>query len=203
MKIKYFIILFCMSFLASGCWTKSPILAKVKGETITLKEFENQFQKIPPAYRVMFVTPEQKEKLLDRMITEKLMIQEAIKEGLHRNKEIQEKLKMVKNQILIEELIKIKIYDKISVSDEETKKFYDAHQEELTRLFKGKGFDEIKQDVKQFMQRDDTKTRLMFEGWIEKLKKEANITKNLALLGTIEGADKKNDNTRGTKKSKE
>ncbi|MEW6095957.1 MAG: SurA N-terminal domain-containing protein [bacterium] len=183
MKIKYLIMLLCMSFLASGCGTKSPILAKVRGESITIKEFEAQLQKLPSAYRAMFITREQKEKLLDQMIMEKLMVQEAIKEGLHRNKEIQQKLKWVKNQMLIEELIKIKVYDKVSVSDEEAKKFYDIHQKELHRLFKGKTFDEIKQKVKQIMLRDDAKTRLMFNSWIEGLKKEAKITKNLALLG--------------------
>jgi len=183
MKIKYFIIFLCMGFFISGCGSKSPILAKVRGESITLKEFETQLAKIPLAYRSMLVTPEQKEKLLDQMITEKLMIQEAIKEGLHRKKEIQENLRWIKNQMLIEELIKTKIYDKIEISDEETEKFYHANKEQLTRYFKGKPFDKIKKEVKQLMKKDDTKARLMFKNWVEELKKESKITKNLALLG--------------------
>ncbi len=193
MKIKYFIILVCMSFWALGCGTKSPILAKVRGESITLKEFEEQLGKLPPAYQSMFIIPEQKEKLLDQMITEKLLVQEAIKKGLHRKKEIQEKLKWIKNQMIVEELVKIKVYDEVTVSDEDAKKFYDANQKDLSRLFKGKAFDEVKQDVKQLMQRDDTRSRLVFKKWIEGLKKEANITKNLALLGIIEKEGKKNE----------
>jgi hypothetical protein len=191
MRIKYFIILLCMSFFAASCGTKSPILATVRGESITLKEFEDQLNSLPPAYRAMLVTPEEKEKLLDQMIIEKLMIQEAIKEGLHRKKEIRQRLKAVKNQLLIEELIKTKVYDKIGVSDEEAREFYNTHQEELSRLFKGKGFDEIKHQVKQLIRRDDVKTRLMFKKWIEELKKDAKITKNLALLGKIEEKGKK------------
>jgi len=169
--------------MASGCGPKSPTLATVRGERITLKEFEEYLHRLPPAYQSMLVTPQQKEKLLDQMITEKLMIQEAIKEGLHRNKEIQERLKWIKNQMLIEEIIKVKVYEKVNVTDEEAKKFYDAHQEELTKLFKGQPFEKIKQDVKQIIRKDDVKIRLMFKAWIEGLKKEAKITKNLELFG--------------------
>jgi len=186
MKSKYLIILLCLGFLASGCASKSPVLAKVRGESITLKEFEDQLAKVPPVYRAMLVTPEQKEKFLDQMITEKLLIQEAIKEGIHRKKELQENLRWIKNQMLIEELIKTKIYNKIEISDEEVEKFYHAHQQELSRYFKGKTFDKIKKDVKQLMQKDTTKARLMFKKWIEELKKEAKITKNLTLLGISE-----------------
>jgi hypothetical protein len=189
--MRYFIILLCISFLASGCGTKSPVLATVRGEKITLKEFEEQIRNLPPAYRALLISPEQKERFLDQMITEKLMIQEAIKEGLHRKKEIKERVKWVRNQMLIEELIKIKVYDKVSVSDEEAKEYYDTHQKELARVFKGKGFNEIKQDIKQLIQRDDVKARLIFRKWIEELKKEAKITKNLALLGKVDEEEKK------------
>lgn len=186
MKSKYFIVLLCVGFFASACGSKSPILATVGGESITLKEFEEQLASLPSVYRSMVVTAEQKEKLLDQMITERLLIQEAIKEGLHRKKEIQKNLKLLKNQMLIEELIKSKIYDKIEISDEEAKKFYNAHQQELTKYFKGKKFDEMKKEIKQLMRKDDTKARLMFKNWLEELKKEAKITKNLALLGVSE-----------------
>lgn len=186
MKIKYFIILLCINFLASGCGSKSPVLATVSGEKITLKEFEEQIRNLPPAYQAVLITPEQKERFLDNLILEKLMIQKAIREGLHRKKEIKKRFNAAKNQILIDELIKIKIYDKVGVSDEEAKKFYDTHQQELSRVFKGKGFEEIKQNIKQIIKRDNLKARLLFKKWIEELKKEATITKNLALLGTIE-----------------
>ncbi|MEW6607864.1 MAG: SurA N-terminal domain-containing protein [bacterium] len=182
---KYFIVLICMSFLATGCGTNSTTLATVRGEKITLKEFEDQFRNLPPAYQVMLTTPAMKEKLLDQMITEKLMIQEAIKEGLPRKKEVQERLTLLKNQMLIEELIKVKVFDKINISDDEAKEFYETHQTQLSQAFPGKGFDEIKQDIKRMMMRkDETKTRLMFQTWIEGLKKEAKITKNLTLLGS-------------------
>lgn len=192
MKLKYFIIVFCLLFLTSGCGgDKSPVLAKVRGENITLKDFEDQIRSLPPAYRSMVLTPAEKKEILERMITEKLLIQEAIKERLHCKSEFQEKLKWLKNQMLIEEMIKTKVYDKISVSDEEAKEFYNAHEKAIASLFKGKPFEEIKQDVKQLMRKDDVKARAMFMEWIEKLKKDANVTKNLALLEKSEGADKK------------
>lgn len=190
MKIRYFIILLCLGFGASGCGEKSPSLANVRGETITIKEFEEQLNNLPVAYRPMFSTPEQKEELLDRMITEKLMIQEAIKTGLHRKKEIQERLKWVRNQMLMEELIRTKIYDKI-VTDKEAEEFYHAHQTQLPQAFQGKPFSEIKHQLKQIMRKDDARVRLMFNQWVEGLKKEAKITKNLALLGKTEGTAKK------------
>lgn len=185
MKGSYFIILLCLGFGATGCADKSPTLASVRGEIITIKEFEEQLNNLPSAYRPMFTTPEQKEELLDRMVTEKLMIQEAIKTGIHRKKEIQERLKWVRNQMLMEELIRVKIYDKM-VSDKEAEEFYHAHQTQLPQAFQGKPFNEIKHQLKQIMRKDDTRVRGMFNQWVEELKKEAKITKNLALLGKTE-----------------
>ncbi len=182
MKCICFIILLCLGLGASGCAEKSPTLASVRGEAITIKEFEEQLNNLPSAYRSMFNTPEQKEELLDRMITEKLIIQEAIKTGIHRKKEIQERLKWIRNQMLMEELIRIKIYDKM-VSDKEAENFYEAHKTKLPQAFQGKSFNEIKHQLKQIMRRDDTRVRRMFNQWVEELKKEAKITKNLALLG--------------------
>lgn len=158
----------------------SPVLAKVNGEVITVEDFNQQIQGLPPYYRVKFNDLENKKKLLEAMIKNRLLIQEAKKQGLHRSKELYQKLQIIKEQMLIQEVIKANLQAKAQVSDEEVERYYQLHRDSLDKLFKGRSFNEVKNDIRQIVLEE--KGNQLFELWVERLKKEAKITQNIGAL---------------------
>lgn len=186
-RFKCFIILLILGFLCLNCGNKSPILATVNGEKITINDFENQLDNILSADKQASLTPKQKEDLLEQLITDRLLIQEAKKKKIYRDckKEIQKRLEWVKNQMLIKKLMEVEFSNNFSVSDSDVEIFYNSHKEELSKRFKGKDVKEIKEYVKRYMQYmviNDKRSYEAIEEWINGLKKKANITKNLTLL---------------------
>jgi hypothetical protein len=185
--VRILIIVMVIFIIISGCGRKvdtSRVVATVNGEHITIDDLERQLEEMPPVYQEMFLEPANKEKLLARLIKERLLLQEAKKAGLHKRKDIQEKINALKEQILIQEIIKLNIMDKVTITDEEVKEYYEANKSKIRRYTKGKSFDEIRGKIKEIALQE--KQDKAFERWIEELKSKATITKNLELLRTAE-----------------
>lgn len=171
----------CVIF--SGCGQQgnnSPAIATVNGEQITVADMDKQMEEMPPAYREMFLDPANKEKLLTRLIKEKMLLQEAKKAKLGQRPDIQEKIKAMNNQLMVQEVIKLNVIDKIIITDKEVADYYKTNEEKIQQYAKGKGFNEIKGQLKEIALQE--KQNNHFEKWIEGLEKQAKITKNLELL---------------------
>ncbi|MBN2423197.1 peptidylprolyl isomerase [Candidatus Woesearchaeota archaeon] len=132
------------------------IAAVVNDEKITLKELDNQFEKLPSEYKSIIP----KEKLLEQMIDEKLLLREAkklridvseeeVKESINltlasymmdeeqlkteletQGIEYDEFLKLYKNEFIINKLLNKTIT--VEVSKEEVKNFYNNNKEQFT-----------------------------------------------------------------------
>ncbi len=116
-----------------GCAQKpSPddkVLAKVSDSTITLKEFKSKIEKLPPYYRN--IVEKNKQRYLEDMIVEKLFYEDAVRKGLNRDREVIEVMNEAKKKIVIAKLITTEVDDKINVTDDEIKQYYDAHKNEF------------------------------------------------------------------------
>jgi len=104
------------------------ILVSFDGQTITLGEFNQLWEQIPENYKLQL----DKSTVLDQMISEKLLIQEAINMGLEEDKDALEQIKKITEQILVQTLIEREILDKVKVSDEETEKYYAENKNDFT-----------------------------------------------------------------------
>jgi len=127
-KIIYAILITGLLF---GC-AKDPgsqVLAKVGNKIITLKEFDDRLAKIPPAYQETLKN--RKEDLLDDLILEELLYREAKRRRLASKKEVKELLKEAERSIIVAQLIKDEIDDKVTMTDEEVKEHYDNNKDEF------------------------------------------------------------------------
>ena len=162
--MKNICILLCAVLLIFSC-SKKPdgkVLVTMEGEKITLDEFNKALDKIPMNMKMLVATDSGKRSYLDNLITKKLLLREARKDKIDGDKEFQDRLEEIKDQLLIESLLKKKLTAETKVSDEDLKKYYDAHREEFkkegeisTRHIVVKTEDEAKQILARVQKGED------------------------------------------------
>lgn len=106
------------------------VVAEVNGEPIYLDDLERVWNNLPEAYRTQF--PGGMKDLLEQFIRQVLLLQEARKAGLESDPEVVRQIEEIKKQILIREIIKREIIDKVQVSEEEIQKEYNANPAQYT-----------------------------------------------------------------------
>ena len=104
------------------------ILASFGEYTITLGEFNQIWEQLPEEYKLQL----NKSTVLDQVISEKLLIQEAINMGLEKDNDVLEQIKKMTEQILVQVLIEREILDKVEVSDEEASEYYEQNKNSFT-----------------------------------------------------------------------
>ncbi|GAG76247.1 unnamed protein product, partial [marine sediment metagenome] len=104
------------------------ILASFSEQIITLGEFNQLWEEVPEDYKLQL----DKSMVLDQMISEKLLIQEAKNMGLEEDNDVLEQIKKMAEQILVQVLIEREILDKIKVNDEEVLEYYEQNKDSFT-----------------------------------------------------------------------
>jgi len=104
------------------------IVASFSGQSITLGEFNQLWEQVPEEYKLQL----DKNMVLDQMISEKLLIQEAKDMGLEKDNDVLEQIKKMTEQILVQVLIEREILDKVKVGDEEVSEYYEQNKDSFT-----------------------------------------------------------------------
>ncbi len=131
---KYLIFLFLLLPLVA-CSKKhdDKVVATIDGEKVTLQEFNAELDKIPMNMKMLVASQSGKKNFLDRLIVQKLLLKEAKKENIEKDKEFQDKLAEFKSQLIMQTLLGKKIAKASNFSDEELQKYYEAHKEEFKK----------------------------------------------------------------------
>ncbi len=108
---------------------KGPVLAKVAGEIITVGDFEHELGSLPEYTQKRMETAEQKQKHLDKMIDEILLLQEAKKRELDRDEEIQGKVERYRRRLITEKLYREVASERSKVGEEEILSYYQEHKD--------------------------------------------------------------------------
>lgn len=104
------------------------ILASFGGQIITLGEFNQLWEQIPEDYKLQL----DKSMVLDQVISEKLLTQEARNMGLEKDDDVLKQIKETTEQILAQALIKKVILDKVEVDDKEISEYYEQNKDSFT-----------------------------------------------------------------------
>ncbi len=119
----------CVLFAVSGCG-KSPkgeVLASIGGEKITVADFDERISNLPERYQT--VVQKRKGEFLQELINDKLLYQEAINKGLHKDREVLGVIAEARKKILIARLLKDDVDDVINVTEEEIVEFYGTNND--------------------------------------------------------------------------
>lgn len=133
--MKKFVICLFLALLVISCAKKEDgkALATIDGDKITLQEFNKELDKIPMNMKMLVASESGKKNYLDRLIVKKLLLKEASKAKIESDKEFQERVNDIKEQLLIETLLKKKITADTQMSEDGLKKYYEDHKEEFKK----------------------------------------------------------------------
>ncbi|MCX5799404.1 MAG: peptidylprolyl isomerase [Proteobacteria bacterium] len=109
------------------------VLATIDNDKITLEEFNKELDRIPMNMKMLVATQSGKKNYLDRLVVKKLLLKEAPKEKIESEKDFQAKLVDIREQLVIESLLKKKLSIDSKLTDEDLKKYYDTNKDTFKR----------------------------------------------------------------------
>ncbi|MDD5131625.1 MAG: peptidylprolyl isomerase [bacterium] len=129
---KILAILSLLIIAQAGCSRKQAVLANIGSKVITSTDFTERLKQLPPQYQALIRADEDKKTMLDALVKEQLIVQEAKERNLDKEKTIQTKIDTIVDQILLEEMIKRVRDSQLKPSEAEAKNYYDQHKSEFT-----------------------------------------------------------------------
>src|SRR5205085_5871554 len=112
--------------------SSGPVVAHVGDEVITADEFKHRIDEQSPFLRARYGSLERKKELLEALVRNELLAQEAQREGLDKLPAVRDATK----RAMIQELIKKQLDEKMSgadIAEGELKAFYDAHVDDYVK----------------------------------------------------------------------
>ncbi len=123
--------LFTPSLLRAGD-DASTILATIGNEKITMADFKQELNSLPPQYQQMAKDPAIQKEFLDTLVTRNLIYQEGIRQKVQNSPMVKKQLEAFKKKLVVAALLDQEVNKKIKeVSDEELKAYYDGHLKEF------------------------------------------------------------------------
>ena len=106
----------------------SKALAVINGKEITTSEFDLRWSQIPEFARKTYAGADGRKRFLDELITRELLLQEAKKRGIDRERALLERTERFKERSILDSLMREEVDARITVTQEEIKAYYDANQ---------------------------------------------------------------------------
>lgn len=107
------------------------VLVRVGADVITLRTLSDRLAEIPDQYRATYQTPEGRQQLLDRMVEERLWLQDAEANGIGKRAEIVRQLAQQRRDLLIRTRINELMATNPAPGDSEAQAYYDANPDEF------------------------------------------------------------------------
>jgi peptidyl-prolyl cis-trans isomerase C len=107
-------------------------LAIINGRPISLSEFELRWSQLPEYARKKYPGAEGRKKFLDELIDREVLLQEAKKRGIDRDRTLLERLERFKERSILDVLMREEVDSRVTVSPEEIRAYYEAHPGNFT-----------------------------------------------------------------------
>jgi peptidyl-prolyl cis-trans isomerase C len=107
-------------------------LAIINGKEITAGEFDLRWSQVPEFARKTYAGPDGRKKFLEELITRELLLQEARKRGLDRDRALVERVERFKERSILDNLMRDEVDSRITVTLEEMKAYYAANPGSFT-----------------------------------------------------------------------
>jgi len=121
------VALLCFSTLAFGFLgfgSKKDVVATVGGSKITNTELQARLATFPPQYSEALKNTENKARILDQMIDERVFLEAAKKAGYKKDKAFREQMENAEKQLLMTFIVRDKIDTGLAVTPEEIRAYF-------------------------------------------------------------------------------
>lgn len=129
--MRKFLIVFFLLLLVISCSKKQEgrVLARIDDEVITVSDFEREIEKLPLNMKMLLTNEKAKREFLERLITRRILVREAKREKIEDTKEFEERLKDLREQLLIEALLRKRINVEANVTEDEMRAYYERNKQ--------------------------------------------------------------------------
>jgi len=129
MKKLYVVLVMVCVLMAFGCAkkVKEDVVATVNGKPITVTMLNEKIEKLPEYYQTF--AAQHKKEIVDEMIVEELLYDEAKRRKLHNDPDMKELISDANRKILISRVIEDETKKSAPVSDDDVKDYYEQNKE--------------------------------------------------------------------------
>jgi len=182
-RLDFLIAVLLILAVTVGCGRRRSdrIVATVNNYKMTVEDFEYESKEIFRMGRVIGDVPNTKEEILDALIVKEILLQEAQKQELDKDKEFMRSIELYWEQTLIKNLMKKKfkeIHDKVAVYEEEILEYYRYELRDKESPF---------EDVRNMITREirSKKERKLLDEWIDEMRSKSRIKVNKGVLNEL------------------
>lgn len=109
----------------------AQVLVVVNGKPISLEDFNRRWAALSPSLQARYRAMGGERKFLDELIGEELLLQEGRRQGLDQGAAIREQMERLKEQLMLDELMRQALQAADAVSDADVDAYVAAHPESI------------------------------------------------------------------------
>lgn len=116
-----------------GCSQKAQqenVLAEFDKQVVTLDELKQEISELPEWKQKKYKDQAGREEYLTLMAESRMLLQLANEKGLSKDPEIVKQTREYRDQLVVKELVKREVDDKVNVTDDLVSKYYEDHKDE-------------------------------------------------------------------------
>lgn len=125
-------------------------LATVNGTAITTNDANTFLAKAIPGMSFDKLDPKMKRQVVDQLVNQALIKNQVLKSGLENTPAFKAQYAAIKDDLAVDMWMKQQM-NKITVSDKETKDFYDANSDKMKQGDKKVPYEQAKKEISQFL----------------------------------------------------
>lgn len=132
-SVSTIFLLLGLSCVFIGCGQKAQpenLIAQFDDQAITLNEFEKEVSELSDREKRKYEGKEGLEEYLTLMAESRMLLTVANESGLNKDADIVKQINDYRDQLIVKELVKREVDDKVIVSDGDVQKYYEEHKEE-------------------------------------------------------------------------
>jgi len=134
-------------------------LATVNGKVITTKDANSFLSKAAPGMTFEKLDPKMKRQVVDQLVNQTLVKDQVLKSGIQNTPAFKAQYAAIKNDLAVDMWMKQQM-NKISVTDKETKAFYDANGDKMKQGDKKVPYEQVKKEITQFLKLEKFKAHM-------------------------------------------
>jgi hypothetical protein len=157
MRLSYALTSLLLS--ASFAFAAPATLATVNGKAITTNHANTFLSKAAPGMSFEKLDPKMKRQVVDQLVNQTLVEDQVIKSGIQNTPAFKAQYAAIKNDLAVDMWMKQQM-NKISVTDKETKAFYDANGDKMKQGDKKVPYEQVKKEINQFLKLEKFKVHM-------------------------------------------
>lgn len=174
--VHIIIFVFFLSGCSAGGGADKKIVAEVNNYRMTTEDFKYELRNIPFDEIGLLKTEDGRKKYIDRLVEKEILLQEAQRQGLDREKDFMKSIENYWEQALLKSLVERKskeISTAVHVYNNEIEDYYKASGEKQP-------LSKVSSDIRRLI-REKRETEAM-EEWVKELKEKSYIKINEDIL---------------------